>query len=142
MLIAGYLDDKRRAVVRLNVRGATNDWQAMTFEVDTGAEPDVVTSLAWIKHFDAAWEAGDVLTMANGRKIAAIRSYLEVEWFGTIRIVEVSALADSDTAFLSPGRKGRNTNALLGRRLLAASCLTIDYGRGRVSIVPSEVAPA
>ena len=144
MNIQGYLDPDGRAVVRLRIRGA-GDWRVLACEIDTGAKPELVTSLDWFQELDAL--SDDIpyeLTLADGRVIAAMSALVEVEWLGEIRFASMMyPMAQADTApFLPPGRRGPNTNALLGRLLLANCRLTIDYGRASVTVEPSGSSPA
>jgi predicted aspartyl protease len=115
----------------------------MTLEIDTGAEPMLVTSMAWIDHVvpsEELRERGHVVTMADGRAADAILSYFEIEWFGRAKLVEVLA-PTVGSGFLAPGRQGRAPNGLLGRNMLAGCRLTIDYAQRTVTIEPSEGLP-
>lgn len=146
MPMAGYLDPRGRALLRLRARGADGVWNTLVCEIDTGAEPMLLTSLAWVEQLGALIdaEAGEVLTFADGSNGQAIYIVFEIEWFGRIRRVDALAAIGSsmEAGFTPPGRRGRGANALLGRSLLANTRLTIDYGRASVAVEHSEPAHA
>jgi hypothetical protein len=143
-MLLGSLDQRGRSIVRLQVRGKSGSWTSIGCEIDTGAEPELLTSQAWLGHLDAETEPGDLLTLPDGREAPALYAVLEVEWFGQVRLVDVVTPVsfNADTAFRPPARRGSAPNALLGRGLLSDCRLTIDYGRANVSIDRSEGAAA
>lgn len=140
----GYLDEHGRALVRLRVRGETGHWHTLVCEIDTGAEPMLLTSRVWAEHIGALIdvEAGEVLTFADGSIAQALYVVFEIEWLGGVQRVDAlfARGQSSDTAFVPPDRRGRGSNALLGRSLLANCRLTIDYGHASVVIEPSGPA--
>jgi predicted aspartyl protease len=138
-MITGYLDQAGRAVGRLKVRG-TGEWQMMACEIDTGAQPELVSSRGWVELLAAPiYETSAVMTLADGRVVCAGRAIVEVDWFEQARSVDVvfSMSSDADNAFRPPDRRGEAPNALLGRGLLTDCRLTIDYGAPTVRIEPS-----
>jgi predicted aspartyl protease len=140
--MAGFLDNQDRALLRLRIRGK-GEWITMTAEIDTGAEPSLVTSMAWAQALDAEVEAKHVATLANGQHVPAHLMAIEIDWFGQTTLVDGIAFDDDQlTSFATPGQRGPKPNALLGRSQLKSSRLTIDYGRRTVAIEPSEGLPA
>jgi predicted aspartyl protease len=133
-LIRGYFDDEKRSLVRLRVRGK-NGWSILTTEIDTGAQPALVTSLAWASALDAEIESKHIATLANGAIVPAFAMAVELEWCGQVVVVIGIAFSDADAkSFIAPGKRGRGANALIGRELLHQSRLTIDYVDGTVLI--------
>jgi predicted aspartyl protease len=141
-MLQGYFDDENRALLRLRVRGRGN-WSHVTAEIDTGAQPAIVTSLTVAEALDAEIEAKHIATLADGAKVPACLVALEVDWFGEPKLVVGVAFVGPDGAgFGQPGRRGRRPNALIGRGLLGDCRLTIDYGRATVAVDRSEGAAA
>jgi hypothetical protein len=142
----GYLDARNSALLRLQARGLPGTWQVLVCEIDTGAEPMLLTSSSWIEHLGGLSdsEQGEVVTLADGQITDAAYAVIEVNGFGSPRLIDVLVPRDASTepAFQPPGRRGRRPNALLGRGMLADCRLTIDYGRANVAIDRSQGAAA
>ena len=140
MTLTGFVDASGLALVRIKVRGAAADWQMMSFEIDTEAQPAAITSLRWLEALGAPMEPGSAMVMADGSRAASVLAVIEKEWLSGSQVIEVLAAAtpESRTPFREPGQRGAAPNALLGRGLLENCCVTIDYGHKTVSVEQSQ----
>lgn len=139
--LIGFFDNASRALVRLRVRG-TADWCYMTAEIDTGAQPAITTSSAWVDAIAAEMEPRRIATLADGTKVPATAIVCEVECFGGILVIEGIAFAPSSAVAFAPPGSRQGPHALLGRSLLSGCRLDLDYGRRTVAIQRSEGLPA
>ena len=142
MMLSGYFDSAGRALVRLRVRGKGN-WMHGTFEIDTGAQPEFVTSLLMAEHLQAETETRHAAVLANGTRVPAHGVVLELDWFDEIKLVQGIGFRSQDSAaFLEPSQRGPGVHGLIGRALLVECRLTIDFGLKTVMIERSKEMPA
>jgi hypothetical protein len=138
--ISGYLENQGRALVRLRLRGR-GEWATATFEIDTGAQPSLVTSHAWSEFLMAETEARHMATLANGIEVPAMAILLAVAWLDGLQLVMGVCFA-APGGFARPGQRGPGVHSLLGRGLLRGCRLTIDYALRTVLIEPARGTPA
>ncbi len=142
MSFDAMIDATLRAVVRLPVKGPSGS-AFMNFEIDTGSQPELITSEEWAIHLGLKTVDGRMIGFADGTKRMASAGSIEVEWLdGTLSLDAIVLPAlNGAHAFASPDRRrhGGHVDGLLGRQLLARSArLKIDYVARSAKVLKSE----
>ena len=136
------IDATLRAVVRLPVKGPSRSAR-MNFEIDTGSQPELITSEAWASYLGLTATGGQVLMLADGTQRVASAAQIEVEWLDGPLVLDAIVLPSRQgvQAFAAPDRRrhGGQIDGLPGRQLLArGSHLEIDYVARSAKVRKSE----
>ena len=131
MSFDAMIDATLRAILRLPVKGPSRS-AYMNFEIDTGSQPELITSEEWAIHLGLKIVGGRMIGLADGTKRMASAGSIEVEWLDGLLQLDAIVLPPSNgaQAFASPNRPrhGGQIDGLLGRQLLSQGArLGIDY---------------
>jgi clan AA aspartic protease len=120
----GVVDESGRAILRISVSNGASNSQTIDAWVDTGFTGDLVVPRSIIDSLGLEPSGAIDGVLADGTQTILETYHCEIEWFGKMRSLEVTANAGE--------------MSLLGVGLLLAKELKIDYTNLIVSLQPSQ----
>jgi clan AA aspartic protease len=120
----GVVDESGRAILRISVTNGVSKNQTIEAWVDTGFTGDLVVPRSIIDSLGLEPSGAIDGVLADGTQTILETYHCEIEWFGKMRSLEVTANAGE--------------MSLLGVGLLLAKELKIDYTNLIVSLQPSQ----